>query len=45
VKNLFQYKNVRYKGLAKNAVQLYKLFALASLMMVNNPTVQGVNAP
>jgi IS5 family transposase len=49
VKNLFHYKKVRYKGLAKNTAQLYSLFALANLMMAKNrlldPTVQGVIAP
>jgi IS5 family transposase len=29
VKNLFHYKKVRYKGLAKNTAQLYSLFGLA----------------
>lgn len=49
VKNLFHYKKVRYKGLAKNTAQLYSLFALANLMMAKkrllNPSIQGVIAP
>jgi IS5 family transposase len=33
VKNLFHYKKVRYKGLAKNKAQLYSLFGLANLVI------------
>ena len=33
VKNLFHHKKVRYKGLAKNAAQLFSLFALANLVI------------
>jgi IS5 family transposase len=33
VKNLFHYKKVRYKGLAKNTSQLYSLFGLANLVI------------
>ena len=33
VKNLFHYKKVRYKGLAKNEAQLYSLFGLANLVI------------
>jgi len=33
VKNLFRHKKVRYKGLAKNAAQLFSLFALANLII------------
>ena len=33
VKNLFHHKKVRYKGLAKNAAQLFSLFALANLII------------
>ena len=33
IKNLFHYKKVRYKGLAKNHAQLYSLFGLANLVM------------
>lgn len=32
VKNLFRYRKVRYKGLAKNRAQLHTLFALANLV-------------
>lgn len=34
IKNLFKYKKVRYKGLAKNDAQLNILFALSNLYMV-----------
>jgi len=34
VKNIFKYKKVRYKGLAKNDAQLNMLFALSNLYMV-----------
>jgi transposase, IS5 family len=48
VKNLFHYKKVRYKGLAKNTAQLYSLFALANLMMAKKsllkPVPQGIGA-
>ena len=33
VKNLFHYKKVRYKGLAKNEAQLYSPFGLANLVI------------
>ncbi len=33
VKNLFKYKKVRYKGLAKNEAQLFSLFGLANLVI------------
>jgi transposase, IS5 family len=33
VKNLFHYKKVRYKGLAKNTAQLYSLFGLANMVI------------
>jgi transposase, IS5 family len=33
VKNLFRHKKLRYRGLAKNTVQLYTLFALANLVI------------
>ncbi len=49
VRNLFHYKKVRYKGLAKNTAQLHSLFALANLMIAKkqllNLSVQGVTAP
>jgi IS5 family transposase len=34
VKNLFRYRKVRYRGLAKNTAQLRTLFALANLVIV-----------
>ena len=34
VKHLWQYKKVRYKGLFKNAAQVFSLFALANLYLV-----------
>ena len=34
VKNLFRYKKLRYRGLAKNTAQLRALFALANLVIV-----------
>jgi IS5 family transposase len=33
VKNLFRHKKARYKGLAKNAAQLFSLFGLANLVI------------
>jgi transposase, IS5 family len=36
VKNLFRYKKLRYRGLAKNTAQLHTLFALANLVIVKN---------
>jgi IS5 family transposase len=33
VKNLFKYRKVRYRGLAKNAAQMHTLFALANLVI------------
>lgn len=33
VKNLFRYRKVRYRGLAKNTAQLHTLFALANLIL------------
>ncbi|MDZ7853548.1 MAG: IS5 family transposase [Halomonas sp.] len=33
IKNLFGYRKVRYKGLAKNEAQLFSLFALANLVL------------
>jgi len=36
VKHLWHYQKVRYKGLYKNAVQVFSLFALANLYLVRN---------
>ena len=48
VKNLFHYKKVRYKGLAKNEAQLYSLFGLANLVIakrrLQNLEPQGISA-
>ncbi len=33
VKNLFGYRKVRYRGLAKNGHQLYMLFGLANMVI------------
>lgn len=33
IKNLFSYRKVRYKGLAKNQAQLFTLFALGNLVL------------
>ncbi len=33
IKNLFGYRKVRYKGLAKNQAQLFSLFSLANLVL------------
>ncbi len=34
VKHLWKYQKVRYRGLRKNAAQVFTLFALANLYMV-----------
>lgn len=39
VKHIWQHRKVRYKGLYKNAVQLYSLFALANLYLVRHELV------
>lgn len=36
VKNLWGYRKVRYKGIAKNAAQVFTLFALANLYMARH---------
>ena len=36
VKHLWHYRKVRYRGLYKNAAQVFSLFALANLYMVRN---------
>lgn len=44
VKNLFKYKKVSYKGIAKNAARHTMLFALANLVIVKNSLLrQGHN--
>ena len=37
IKHPFRHKKVRYKGLAKNEAQLFSLFGLANLVIVNRP--------
>jgi IS5 family transposase len=46
IKNLFGYRKVRYKGLAKNQAQLFSLFALANLALAKRceGRVDGVSA-
>ena len=39
VKHLWHYQKVRYKGLYKNAVQVFSLFALANLYLVRHDLV------
>ncbi|GHC38748.1 transposase, IS5 family [Aidingimonas halophila] len=43
IKNLFGYRKVRYKGLAKNQVQLFTLFGLANLVLATR--CQGKRPP
>lgn len=49
VKNLFQHKKTRYKGLAKNKAQLYSLFGLANLVLAKKRLMalqaEGIGAP
>jgi len=47
IKNLFGYRKVRYKGLAKNQAQLFSLFGLANLMLSTRckGRVNGASAP
>ncbi|TLF45928.1 IS5 family transposase [Halomonas urmiana] len=47
IKNLFGYRKVRYKGLAKNYAQLFSLFGLANLVLATRceGQVDGVGAP
>ena len=48
IKNLFHYKKIRYKGLAKNEAQLYALFGLANLVIAKKRLMgwvpQGIGA-
>ena len=43
IKNLFEYRVVRYRGIAKNEAQLYTLFGLANLVLaqLQMPTFRG----
>src|SRR5690554_3485809 len=47
IKNLFGYRKVRYKGLAKNQAQLFTLFALGNLVLATpcEGRVDGGSAP
>jgi len=47
IKNLFGYRKVRYKGLAKNQAQLFSLFGLANLVLATRceGRVDGGSAP
>jgi IS5 family transposase len=40
VKHLWHYQKVRYKGLYKNAVQVFSLFTLANLYLVRHDLIQ-----
>jgi IS5 family transposase len=44
VKNLFGFRKVRYRGLAKNTAQLHTLFALANLVLAKRPLLADVRA-
>ena len=44
IKNLFQHRKVRYRGLAKNTAQLYSLFLLANLVMARRALLSAVKA-
>lgn len=43
INNLFKYKKVSYKGIAKNADRHAMLFALANLVLVKKLLNQGDN--
>jgi len=44
VKNLFGFRKVRYRGLAKNTAQLHTLFALANLVLAKRKLLSAVRA-
>jgi len=44
VKNLFGFRKVRYRGLAKNTAQLHTLFALANLVLAKRRLLNAVPA-
>jgi IS5 family transposase len=44
VKNLFGFRKVRYRGLAKNTAQLYTLFALANLVLAKRRLLSAQSA-
>ena len=41
IKNLFRYKKVSYRGLAKNGARLYAQFALANLVLAKRALLDG----
>jgi IS5 family transposase len=44
IKNLFGFRKVRYRGLAKNTAQLHTLFALANLVLKKRQLLAGTPA-
>ena len=44
VKNLFGFRKVRYRGLAKNTAQLHTLFALANLVLCKGRLLAAIEA-
>ena len=44
IKNLFQHRKVRYRGLSKNTAQLYSLFALANLVIARRSLLNAADA-
>lgn len=44
IKNLFGYRKIRYRGLAKNTAQLHTLFALANLVLAKNKLLAAISA-
>lgn len=44
IKNLFQHRKVRYRGLMKNTAQLYSLFALANLVIARRTLLNAAKA-
>jgi IS5 family transposase len=44
IKNLFQHRKVRYRGLSKNTAQLYSLFALANLVIARRALLSTTKA-
>ena len=45
IKNLFGYRKVRYRGLAKNTAQLHTLFALANLVLAKTKLLAATPVP
>ena len=44
IKNLFGFRKLRYRGLAKNTAQLHTLFALANLVLTKRSLLAGLPA-